>query len=411
MHGGWPRGARHLAAAMTTALLLLSVATALAQSDDAPPDVPLWPGATATVRARDEAVLRGVEFVYALGMGRDDANFFAYGHDFLLCLHGVAHRAVGPVVRQRALDVAKALGRKWKREHTEVHEDATTAHAQRLLFGTFALDRLGMHFATLKAELREFLAAHDSHDFLGWHPAQRGPDEEAPPAPPPRRTRRTRKDGGGELVESAAIDGAAANASSPLRRWAGALVRTYVADKLQLPLGGLTSPAATYADALRWRPTFLPYGAGGAAAREQAAAVSALLQTLSDFGRLQLPVAPLRAELDYVRSNLTAALASASGDVDVVGELLDAARAFGRSEEGGHEEVRAGVGFLLRTQQLDGSWPAATKGGGGQAAYHPTCAAMLGLAPHEHHGFGPAMPSVLPTLRRQAGLEEEKDEL
>ena len=51
------------------------------------------------------------------------------------------------------------------------------------------------------------------------------------------------------------------------------------------------------------------------------------------------------------------------------------------------------------------------KGGGGQAAYHPTCAAMLGLAPHEHHGFGPAMPSVLPTLRRQAGLEDEKDEL
>ena len=203
------------------AALFVCAATALAQSDDAPPDVPLWPGATATVRARDEAVLRGVEFVYALGMGRDDANFFAYGHDFLLCLHGVAHRAVGPVVRQRALDVAKALGRKWKREHTEVHEDATTAHAQRLLFGTFALDRLGMHFATLKAELREFLAAHDSHDFLGWHPAQRGPDEEAPPAPPPRRTRRTRKDGG-ELVESAAIDGAAANASSPLRRWAGA---------------------------------------------------------------------------------------------------------------------------------------------------------------------------------------------
>ena len=88
----------------------------------------------------------------------------------------MAHRAVGPVVRQRALDVAKALGRKWKREHTEVHEDATTAHAQRLLFGTLALDRLGMHFATLKAELREFLAAHDSHNFLGWHPAQRGPD-------------------------------------------------------------------------------------------------------------------------------------------------------------------------------------------------------------------------------------------
>ena len=29
------------------------VGTALAQSDDAPPDVPLWPGATATVSAAD----------------------------------------------------------------------------------------------------------------------------------------------------------------------------------------------------------------------------------------------------------------------------------------------------------------------------------------------------------------------
>ena len=398
----------------------MAVGTALAQSDDAPPDVPLWPGATATVRARDEAVLRGVEFVYALGMGRDDANFFAYGHDFLLCLHGVAHRAVGPVVRQRALDVAKALGRKWKREHTEVHEDATTAHAQRLLFGTFALDRLGMHFATLKAELREFLAAHDSHDFLGWHPAQRGPDEEA--------RRRRRRAARAARARTAAASSSRARAARRRRSTArrrtrrrrcgggrGALVRTYVADKLQLPLGGLTSPAATYADALRWRPTFLPYGAGGAAggaaAREQAAAVSALLQTLSDFGRLQLPVAPLRAELDYVRSNLTAALASASGDVDVVGELLDAARAFGRSEEGGHEEVRAGVGFLLRTQQLDGSWPAATKGGGGQAAYHPTCAAMLGLAPHEHQRVWAGDAERAADAAAAAGLEEEKDEL
>ena len=71
--------------------------------------------------------------------------------------------------------------------------------------------------------------------------------------------------------------------------------------------------------------------------------------------------------------------------------------------------MRAGVGFLGTQQQLDGSGPAATKGGGGQAAYRLMM--MLGLAPHEHHGFGPAMPSVLPTLRRQAGLEEEKDEL
>ena len=46
------------------AALFVCAATALAQSDDAPPDVPLWPGATDNRAARDEAVLRGVEFVH-----------------------------------------------------------------------------------------------------------------------------------------------------------------------------------------------------------------------------------------------------------------------------------------------------------------------------------------------------------
>ena len=101
-----------------------------------------------------------------------------------------------------------------------------------------------MHFATLKAELREFLAAHDSPTSRlapGAARARRGAAAAAAAPDAPHA-----QDGGGELVEgegaAAAIDGAAANASSPLRRWAGALVRTYVADKLQLPLGGLTSP-------------------------------------------------------------------------------------------------------------------------------------------------------------------------
>ena len=40
---------------------------------------------------------------------------------------------------------------KWKRKFTEVPEDAQPYQVQRLLFGLFALERLGLHFATLKA--------------------------------------------------------------------------------------------------------------------------------------------------------------------------------------------------------------------------------------------------------------------
>ena len=123
-----------------------------ADSQDAV-DAQLWAGANITAHHRDEAVLHGMEYLYGRGM-QDDANFFTYGFDYLLCLQAVAHRALNPVLKQRALDVGRALGKKWKREFTTVPEDAEPPQVQRLLFGLFALEKLGLHFPMLKARVR-----------------------------------------------------------------------------------------------------------------------------------------------------------------------------------------------------------------------------------------------------------------
>ena len=57
----------------------------------------------------------------------------------------------------------------------------------------------------------------------------------------------------------AAEDGGARTRSAHAL-WSGALVRTFVAEKLGLPLGGGFAESTTFEDVLSWRPqTLLPY--------------------------------------------------------------------------------------------------------------------------------------------------------
>lgn len=409
-----------LSAALVLATPFEARASDAADGSVDPPSLPLWPGANATAHARDEALLHGVEYLYGRGM-QDDANFFTYGFDYLLCLQGVSHRALSPVVSQRALDVGRALGRKWKREFTEVPEDAQPHQVQRLLFGLFALERLGMHFPMLKNELRQYTALFEVEEFLHFHPSKHDPahpPERKPPRFPPRFPPRSSgaREGDAPQVLTAPSDelpASGAKGRSAHALWSGGLVRTFVAEKLGLPLGGGFAEPTSYDDVLRWRPGLLPYGAARDASHfhEQVIAASSLVQTLSDFGRLRLQPDTLRPELEFARANVSAAVAS--GDVDLAASLVDVLRSFGLDESSASSAsaaLREGVEFLLRRQRADGSWPAAAASP--QAVYHPTCSALLALSPHEHHGFGPAMPRLLRLLRKQAGLEDAvKEEL
>ncbi len=142
----------------------------------------------------------------------------------------------------------------------------------------------------------------------------------------------------------------------------------------------------------------------------QAFAVDALLQTLSDFARLALPRHLLRPELDFARGNISAAIGTQ--EVEVVAAMLDALRSFDVSVED-DDGVAAAVTFLLRAQRPNGSWPATASAGSAQSLYHPTCVAAAALSVGDRHGFGPAVPRVLPLLREQAGLgrNDPKEEL
>ena len=111
---------RSLAVFLVTALAplpLLAIDASVTEESTRDTSPPLWEGTNLTVHARDEAVLHGVEYLYARGM-QDDINFFTYGFDYLLCLQAVSHRALSPVLQQRAQDVGRALGRECAGLHT-----------------------------------------------------------------------------------------------------------------------------------------------------------------------------------------------------------------------------------------------------------------------------------------------------
>ena len=94
-------------------------------------------------------------------------------------------------------------------------------------------------------------------------------------------------------------------------------------------------------------------------------------------------------------------------DVNLASALVDVLRSFGLDEEGRSDALREGVSFLLHSQRADGSWR--TTAAHSPQAYHATCSALLALSPHEHHGFGPAVPRLLRLLRRQAGLDLKEE--
>ena len=240
---------RQFLSAMTWPTVLL-----LAQALAANPSPPL----ATQARSAEEAVLHAVENLYALGM-QDDTTFFAYGFDILLCLETIAGRSADTVTRRRTLDAARALGRKWKREYTDVPEEADAAQLQRLLFGLFALERLGMHHQTLKHELIHMAPRFGVAELLRFHPGTHSP-ESADAAPHAGRPRA----GTAGAMQPPAEDAAARRGAGGLGAWAGALTRTLVAEKLQVPLGREGEARASYDDVLRWRSSYIPYAGAGA---------------------------------------------------------------------------------------------------------------------------------------------------
>jgi hypothetical protein len=81
-------------------------------------------------------------------------------------------------------------------------------------------------------------------------------------------------------------------------------------------------------------------------------AVTHVVYTLNDYNTYRLSARRLPAEFAFLKANVAAACAR--NDPEVLGELLDALKAFGLRAN--HPLVFQGTKFLLENQNEDGSW-------------------------------------------------------
>ncbi len=131
---------------------------------------------------------------------------------------------------------------------------------------------------------------------------------------------------------------------------------------------------------------------------DAAYAVSHLVYALNDFGRFTLRRTWLPWEHAFLAGRIGSALDLE--DVDLVGEFVDALRAF--HEDADRPLVKAGFRFLLDTQHHDGSWTSRSADGD-YARFHVVWAALDGIREFRWPRWGLSFPSLLPFLTQSAG--------
>jgi hypothetical protein len=107
---------------------------------------------------------------------------------------------------------------------------------------------------------------------------------------------------------------------------------------------------------LKWLPKLRPYPADTKEdvelLRDAIYAVTHVVYALNDYGTYKLSPRLLPQEFAFLKANV--ASACKREDPEILGELLDALRAFGL--RGGHPLIRRGTKYLLESQNKDGSW-------------------------------------------------------
>jgi hypothetical protein len=129
-------------------------------------------------------------------------------------------------------------------------------------------------------------------------------------------------------------------------------------------------------------------------------AVTHVVYTLNDYGQFKLSPRLLPQEFEFLKANLRAAIAA--DDADMLGEFMDALRAFGVTTS--DPLMRAGMEYYLTHQNPDGSWGEREEKDI-YMRYHPTWNAVAGLSEYSWRGEGLSFPEVRPLLERWAREE------
>ena len=289
----------------------------------------------------ETAIKRGLDFIYRIGGKRE--GFDSYGSLLICCFALVGATSRDATLRQLGRSRAYKLARRWRRLHPVVPLDATTNLVLDFVMMSYALSRIGVRDVSLSTQIRAAIKRFSVEDLLGFNPVKEPPADDLPyPCDCGFKNQRGRKfcKQCKKRLEN----------QSQYRVWMEALANTYVAGRCGLLFG------AGYLDVLKWLPKLRPYPDGGGKEvellREAIYAVTHVVYALNDYGTYRLRPGWLPQEFEFLKANV--ANACERDDPEILGELLDALRAFGLDAT--HPLIMRGSSYLLAAQNKDGSW-------------------------------------------------------
>jgi len=344
---------------------------------------PLWPGSRFTNLDREQALSRGLKYIYRTALNH--RSFARHSGDYLWCLYTFSAAVRDENLTMMAHRMGVERAREWRRLHRSLPHNADAITIYDYVANSEAADDLGVPDERLKQEIQLAAPRYSAIDYFLFDPLT-----EPPPA---------------DLPDECEYDGAANPRGSkfchvckrPLEMrsrydlWCDALIVSYSGDHYGVELG------AHYADVLKWLPVMRPYRGSEHGKNpdffDTVYAVTHIIYTLNNYSQLRLPPALLPQEYHFLKSNLREAIRE--NDADMLGEFMDTLRALGLTSE--DPDMRAGMEYLLSHQNRDGSWGRKYI----HNRYHPTWNGISGLSEYEWRaGEGLSFPEVRPLLER-----------
>ncbi len=340
----------------------------------------LWPGARYSEEQRTRTIQRGLRFIYSTAV--KPKNFAEHGDDYLWCFYTISNTAADPSLKKMARKMGEECARAWRRLRPRVPAEADANEISSLVFGSHAADQLGQRNERIEAELRRAAAPFRAADYLSFDPVR-----ELPPADVPETCARCGNDNPRGRRRCATC-GAKLDMTDPYEVLCDALIATYSGERYGVRLG------ASYPEVTALLPKMRPYRGYDGGKNERfvatAYAVTHVVYTMNDYGTWRLKPEWLPAEHAFLRDNLRASIAI--DDPETTGEFLDTLKAFGTADD--DPLIRAGVEFVLSTQNRDGSWGDVTDKDIYQR-YHPTWTAVDGLRDYAFRGERVSFPDAL----------------
>ena len=293
---------------------------------------PLWPGSRFTRADRARALDRGLAFIYR--SAADAANFERFGSDYLWCFYEISSTSADPHLSAEAGAMGRERAIQWRKRHRHVASSASADEVAEVLFGAYAVEKLGFADDALKQEIRRAASRFTSENMLRFD-VSKGPDPAAP--------------GLFDVL-------------------CDALITTYTADQYGVTLG------APYHDAAKWLPLARPYRDGKDGLIPLVNLVTHVVYTTNDYGARTVARQILRDEFAFLESHVSDREVTEDGEL--LGEFMDTLRAFGMTLR--DQAIQRGFEELLSKQNEDGSWgdPSSSDI---YDRYHPTWTAIDGL--------------------------------